>query len=53
MQQANQVERKALSLYGQLPLYSGPSTYSVKKGLANVGATLLYSPLPETIGYQK
>lgn len=53
VQQANQVERKALSLYGQLPLYSGPSTYSVKKGLANVGATLLYSPLPETIGYQK
>lgn len=53
VKQANAVEKEALQQYGQLPLYSGPSTYSVKKGLANVGATLLYSPLPETIGYQK
>lgn len=53
VKKANEVEREGLSLYGQLPLYSGPSTYGVKKGLANVGATLLYSPLPETIGWQK
>lgn len=53
VKRANAVEKEALQQYGQLPLYSGPSTYAVKKGLANVGATLLYSPLPETIGYQK
>ncbi|WP_210115826.1 hypothetical protein [Acidipropionibacterium timonense] len=53
VKQANEVETKALALYGQLPLFSGPSTYGVKKGLANVGATLLYTPLPETVGWQK
>ncbi|SER53408.1 peptide/nickel transport system substrate-binding protein [Propionibacterium cyclohexanicum] len=53
IEQANAVEQKALALYGVLPLYSGPSTYAVKKGLANVGATIFYSPLPEEIGWQK
>ncbi|WP_405918172.1 ABC transporter family substrate-binding protein [Streptomyces sp. NBC_00728] len=50
---ANKVERKALQEYAFLPLFSGPSTYGVKKGLANVGATIFYNPLPETVGWQK
>ncbi|MFB6814719.1 ABC transporter family substrate-binding protein [Streptomyces sp. NPDC056347] len=50
---ANEVEREALQQYAFLPLFSGPSTYSVKKGLANVGATIFYSPLPETVGWEK
>ncbi|MGQ4378050.1 ABC transporter substrate-binding protein, partial [Streptomyces sp. SAS_267] len=50
---ANKVERKALQQYAFLPLFSGPSTYAVKKGLANVGATIFYNPLPETVGWQK
>ncbi|GAA0592383.1 ABC transporter family substrate-binding protein [Streptomyces crystallinus] len=49
----NKVEQKALQQYAFLPLYSGPSTYGVKKGLANIGATIFYSPLPETVGWQK
>ncbi|QDP96290.1 hypothetical protein FOE78_10610 [Microlunatus elymi] len=53
VEQANQVEQKALALYGLLPLFSGPSTYAVKKDLANIGATIFFNPLPETIGYQK
>ncbi|MFE6761350.1 ABC transporter family substrate-binding protein [Streptomyces sp. NPDC057689] len=48
----NKVERKALQEYAFLPLFSGPSTYGVKKGLANVGATIFYTPLPETVGWQ-
>ncbi|WP_190329241.1 ABC transporter family substrate-binding protein [Streptomyces venezuelae] len=50
---ANKLERKALQDYARLPLFSGPSTYSVKKGLANVGATIFYNPLPETVGWEK
>ncbi|MFE7114813.1 ABC transporter family substrate-binding protein [Streptomyces sp. NPDC057654] len=50
---ANKVERKALQEYAFLPLYSGPSIYGVKKGLANVGATIFYNPLPETVGWEK
>lgn len=50
---ANDVEVEAFKQYGLLPLFSGPSTYAVKKGLANVGATLLYTPLPEEIGWEK
>jgi peptide/nickel transport system substrate-binding protein len=49
----NKVERKALQEYAFLPLFSGPSTYAVKKGLANVGASIFYSPLPETVGWEK
>ncbi|MER6070056.1 ABC transporter family substrate-binding protein [Streptomyces sp. NPDC001817] len=50
---ANKVERTALREYAFLPLFSGPSTYGVKKGLANVGATIFYNPLPETVGWRK
>lgn len=49
----NKVEQKALRQYAFLPLFSGPSTYGVKKGLANVGATIFCTPLPETVGWQK
>ncbi|OIK04262.1 ABC transporter substrate-binding protein [Streptomyces monashensis] len=49
----DKVERDALRQYAFLPLYSGPSTYAVKKGLANVGATIFYNPLPETVGWEK
>ncbi|WP_369182325.1 ABC transporter family substrate-binding protein [Streptomyces sp. Y1] len=51
--QANAVERKALEQYGYLPLFSGPSIYGIKTGLANVGATIFATPLPETVGWQK
>ncbi|MFE0171366.1 ABC transporter family substrate-binding protein [Streptomyces sp. NPDC059002] len=49
----NKLEKKAFQEYARLPLFSGPSTYSVRKGLANVGATIFYSPLPETVGWEK
>ncbi|MGW2225033.1 ABC transporter family substrate-binding protein [Streptomyces formicae] len=49
----NKVEKEALQEYAKLPLFSGPSTYSVKKRLANVGATIFYNPLPETVGWEK
>ncbi|MEV7194574.1 ABC transporter family substrate-binding protein [Streptomyces sp. NPDC093510] len=50
---ANKAERKALRNYARLPMFSGPSTYSVKRGLANVGATIFHNPLPETVGWEK
>ncbi|MGW1176138.1 ABC transporter family substrate-binding protein [Kitasatospora sp. NPDC002543] len=50
---ANEVEQKALQQYALLPLFSGPSTFGIRKGLANVGAAIFHSPLPETIGWQK
>jgi peptide/nickel transport system substrate-binding protein len=53
IEQANALEREGLALYGQLPLYSGPSIYSVTAGLANIGATIFGTPLPETVGWQK
>ncbi|MGW2544300.1 ABC transporter family substrate-binding protein [Kitasatospora sp. NPDC001574] len=49
----NKIEQKALQQHALLPLYSGPSTYGLRKGLANVGAAIFNSPLPETIGWQK
>lgn len=50
---ANAIEREELAQYAFLPLFSGPSIYGVKNGLANVGATIFATPLPETIGWQK
>ncbi|MFD0331369.1 ABC transporter substrate-binding protein [Streptacidiphilus monticola] len=49
---ANKVEQQELQQYAFLPLFSGPSIYAVKDGLANVGATIFGTPLPETIGWQ-
>jgi peptide/nickel transport system substrate-binding protein len=49
----NEIEREGLKLYGFIPLFSGPSIYAVTDGLANVGATIFGTPLPETVGWQK
>ncbi|TDQ00255.1 ABC transporter family substrate-binding protein [Labedaea rhizosphaerae] len=53
IEKANEIERKGLALYGFIPLYSGPSIYGVSQGLANIGATIFATPLPETVGWQK
>ena len=50
---ANELEREGLAQYGFIPLYSGPSIYALSNGLANIGATIFGTPLPETIGWQK
>jgi peptide/nickel transport system substrate-binding protein len=50
---ANELERAGLAQYGLLPLYSGPSIYGVSTGLANAGATIFGTPLPETVGWQR
>lgn len=50
---ANELEREGLAQYGFIPLYSGPSIYGTSKGLANVGATIFGTPLPETVGWQR
>jgi peptide/nickel transport system substrate-binding protein len=50
---ANELEREGLAQYGFIPLFSGPSIYGVPKGLANIGATIFGTPLPETIGWEK
>jgi peptide/nickel transport system substrate-binding protein len=50
---ANELEREGLAQYGFIPLFSGPSIYGVSSGLANIGATIFGTPLPETVGWQK
>jgi peptide/nickel transport system substrate-binding protein len=50
---ANELEREGLAQYGFIPLYSGPSIYALPTGLANIGATIFGTPLPETVGWQK
>lgn len=46
-------EKKALATYGVLPVYSGPSIWATKPGLANWGSALFaFPPLPETLGWQ-
>lgn len=50
---ANELEREGLAQYGFIPLFSGPSIYGVSRGLANIGATIFGTPLPETVGWQK
>lgn len=49
----NEVELKALATYGVMPIENGPTIVAVKQGLANVGASLFYTPLPEMVGWQK
>jgi peptide/nickel transport system substrate-binding protein len=36
-----------------MPIDNGPTIVAVKQGLANVGASLFFTPLPETVGWQK
>ena len=50
---ANEVETEALKTYGVLPVDNGPTIVAVKKGLANYGAGLFFTPLPQDIGWQK
>ncbi|MFP5023043.1 periplasmic substrate-binding domain-containing protein [Pseudonocardia phyllosphaerae] len=50
---ANAVEKKTLATHGVMPVYSGPSIWATKPGLANWGASLFaWPPLPETLGWQ-
>lgn len=49
----NEVEIEALATHGVMPLSNGPTIVAVKQGLANYGASLFYTPLPEMVGWQK
>lgn len=49
----NEVETEAFGLYGVMPIENGPTIVAVKDGLANVGAPIFFTPLPETVGWQK
>jgi peptide/nickel transport system substrate-binding protein len=49
----NEAESEALHLYGLLPLYTGPSQFAVKKGLANFGPAGFLNVDPEDVGWQK
>jgi peptide/nickel transport system substrate-binding protein len=50
---ASEIELKAFGTYGLMPVYSGPTIVAVKQGLANVGASLFYTALPQNVGWQK
>ncbi|HEY2203276.1 MAG TPA: ABC transporter family substrate-binding protein [Pseudonocardia sp.] len=50
---AAEAETAALSTYGVMPTVNLPTITAVKTGLANVGATRFYTPLPEDVGWQK
>lgn len=49
----NAAEKKALALYGTVPVSIAPQYSAVKKGLANVGVKLFANVNPEDIGWQK
>lgn len=49
----NKAEKKALALYGQLPIWSGPTMGVYKKGLANVGPARYLTVLREDVGWMK
>ena len=49
----NEAEKKCMATYSYLPIYTGPSCFVCKKGLANFGPAL-FLDLPSTdIGWQK
>ena len=49
----NEAEKKCMATYSYLPVYTGPSCFVCKKGLANFGPAL-FLDLPSTdIGWQK
>jgi len=50
---ANEVEVEAFKTYGVMPIENGPTIVAVKQGLANYGASLFFTPLPQNIGWQK
>jgi len=49
----NDVETEAFGRFGVMPMENGPTIVAVKAGLANVGAGIFFTPLPEEVGYQK
>lgn len=50
---AREIELRALGTYGIMPVHNGPTIVAVKQGLANVGAGLFFSALPQNVGWQK
>ena len=53
VKRANELEREALSQYGIIPTFTGPSLIAVKDGLAGVGS-MGFTMLPkELIGWKK
>jgi peptide/nickel transport system substrate-binding protein len=50
---ASDVERRAFETYGLMPVYNGPTIVAVRQGLANVGASLFFTALPQNVGWQK
>jgi len=50
---ANNAERKAIHLYGMLPLFNGPRIVAVKEGLANSGPAGFTKRDPVNVGWQK
>lgn len=51
----NAIEKEWLELYGQMPLYNGPESWAVRKGLANWGPAAFGSMHPqwENVGWVK
>ena len=49
----NEAEKKCLETYSYLPVYTGPSCFVCKKGLANYGPALFLDVPSTDIGWQK
>lgn len=49
----NEIETEVLHLFGMVPIYTGPSQFIVKKGLANFGPAGFLTVDPQDIGWQK
>jgi hypothetical protein len=49
----NEAEKKCLATYSYLPVYTGPSCFVCKKGLANYGPALFLDVPSTDIGWQK
>lgn len=51
----NAIEKEWLTLYGQMPMFNGPDTWAVRKGLANWGPAAFASMHPqwENVGWVK
>ena len=49
----NEAEKKCMATYSYLPVYTGPSCFVCKKGLANFGPALFLDVPSTDIGWQK
>lgn len=49
----NELEQTIFSDYARLPLYNGPNMVATKAGLANYGADMYRTDIPEDIGFVK